>query len=329
MKKIGDGGACTVFKATEKSTGVVRALKRSEWGLYWKFIINEVDVMKILNGHENIIHYLRSYRDGDFVYIVMGYSDYVSLRDLYVHLKSEGIYLNELQIAYILRGIVGGLRRMRDKRIIHKDIKSANVLIGKDGHVIIIDFNLSIKLKRFQKKSKDFHEASLNWTAPEVIWYEAYDGKADVWSLVMTLVEMIDGDFPYGHLNEKAVKKALMDGQPPKINRLEMSGELTQLFLQTAMIVNPKPKGFMRTGGRPIVTKLAKHPLLKLLDKNPDVFSTLKAFVIAAGEKNIAALKERDQKKKESGHEQTSSAVSLNANEPSPSMRISELPRGA
>lgn len=276
MEIIGAGATCAVFKATDKNTKQVFALKRVEWERHTT-VINEVEIMKVLN-HKHIVKYYESYREGIYVYIVMEYLENSSVFDLVKYLKGEGIYMTEPQIAYIIRGIVEGLKYMHSKNIIHMDIKPLNVLIG-DGKVKIIDFGCSVKLKSKRAKCKNFkYIGTLRYLAPEVLRKIPYNFKADVWSVGMTLVEMINGEVPYHESSDRDVEYVVMQKKLPKLERLGEYSELTKDFLRKA--IRFSPSGFRRA--RPEMEELAEHPLLKLPSQHLDVFCTMESSTIAA-----------------------------------------------
>lgn len=277
MEIIGEGSSCTVFKVRDKSNEVW-ALKRVDF-MKNKLVFNEVRIMKLLR-HDNIVDYKDSFRQGPNIYIVMEYLANGSLLSLYTHLKRRDQYLSEHEIAYFIRGIVEGLKYMHSLDIVHMNIKSANVLIGRNGVVKIIDFGFGVKLVSRKAKCENFVVGTLRWLAPEVVRKVSYNSKADIWPLAMTLVELIQAAFPYAELKDsEEVKRALMAGNLPQIERLELFGESTRKFLRKATRV--KITGFCGYGVRPDVKSLAKQPFLKLA--NDDVWlKTLQPKTIAA-----------------------------------------------
>mmetsp|Transcript_34067 Transcript_34067/g.62784 ORF Transcript_34067/g.62784 Transcript_34067/m.62784 type:complete len:610 (-) Transcript_34067:191-2020(-) len=97
-------------------------------------------------------------------------------------------------------GIVLGLEYLHKKEICHRDIKCGNVLLTNDGHVKLADFGVSAELTNTINKRKTV-VGSPFWIAPEVIKEAHYDGRADVWSLGITAIEMAEGAPPHSNLN--------------------------------------------------------------------------------------------------------------------------------
>lgn len=175
---------------------------------------------------------------------------------------------------------------MHSKHMIHRDIKAENVLITRDGQVKIIDFGWSIKLQP-NKKCEDYEVGSPWWTAPEVIRHKRYDGKADIWSLGITVFELVQREEPFMKLDFEQVKIALKAGKRPPSTKMKIFDKLTQKFYRKATRQMLNGPSWI---SRPKVQDLAKHDLLKLADKSPNGFSTLRATVIALIDQNFAVL---------------------------------------
>ena len=101
---------------------------------------------------------------------------------------------------------MNGLSCVHNLHQIHRDIKSDNVLISKDGVVKIADFGFAAQLTR-QKEKRNTMVGTPYWMAPELIRGDAYDQRVDVWSLGIMVMELCEGDPPY------------MDHPPLKVNR--------------------------------------------------------------------------------------------------------------
>ena len=147
-------------------------------------------------SHENIVKYLGSETLGSEYFI---YMDYISGGSIRTILDRYGP-LEERTIKIYTRQIIKGLIYLHTKKIIHMDIKAANILISTDGIVKLSDFGCSANLDFAKSKNELIQtiKGSLPWMAPEVIKNKAYSLKSDIWSLGCTIIEMASGKAPWG-----------------------------------------------------------------------------------------------------------------------------------
>jgi len=111
--------------------------------------------------------------------------------------------LDESTIKIYTKQILEGLLYLHKNKIIHMDIKAANILVSSDGKVKLSDFGCSSNLDFMKNKNQiiDTIKGSLPWMAPEVINDMAYSLKSDIWSLGCTLIEMASGKTPWGEFD--------------------------------------------------------------------------------------------------------------------------------
>lgn len=102
-------------------------------------------------------------------------------------------------VASILKQVVMGLATFHKAGLIHRDIKGQNILMDKNGRVVLGDFGMADKMKHGNISTA--FVGSPAWMAPELMEQTTgYDHKADIWSLGITAIELAEGDIPFSNL---------------------------------------------------------------------------------------------------------------------------------
>ncbi|KAG5926903.1 hypothetical protein E4U42_002813 [Claviceps africana] len=272
QRKIGQGASGQVYIAKIKAlaTGVARDVLRKR-GPDALVAIKEMDLARQKNKqllvdeiwimresrHDNIISFLEAFllNDGQQLWVVMDYME-AALNDI-ISNHSE---IGERHIATICREVCKGLQYLHSRRIIHRDIKSDNVLIDRDGNVKIsskADFGYCAKLTERQTKRVTV-VGTTYWMAPEVVRQQSYNFKIDVWSLGIMAIEMAEMDPPY--MDEEPIKAFYLiatSGTPPLRNAQKHS-MLLKAFLARCLHADAQERasteellehGFIQSGG--------------------------------------------------------------------------------
>ncbi|XP_058713312.1 serine/threonine-protein kinase PAK 3-like, partial [Poecile atricapillus] len=177
LESLGSGGFGEVSRALDTATGGEVAIKKiSVQGVRRKILtMNEIRIMES-NRSPRVVNYLASYLVHEELWLVMEYMDGGTLRDLI-----DEAQMSEEEIAAVSRECLQGLDFLHSNHVIHRDVKSNNILLRTDGSVKLADFGLSVQLTP-EKNQRCSVIGTPWWMAPEVVKHQPYGPKVDVWS---------------------------------------------------------------------------------------------------------------------------------------------------
>ena len=233
---IGQGAFAQVFQCLNMETGELLAVKHftlsDDPNRIQKEFTNmkkEVSVLKTLE-HPNIVHYYQTDLSPDMsgISILLEFVPGGSLKSLLLKYNS----LEEDVIEKYARQLLKGLSYLHEHGIVHRDLKSGNVLITPEGRVKLTDFGSSRRFEHLDDKLSKSLKGSPYWMAPEVVTRLGHSFPADVWSFGCLLIEMFNGSPPWSDQTRDAYKVLQLIATPNLLPAIPnwCSNELNELI---------------------------------------------------------------------------------------------------
>ena len=254
LSKIGEGSYSTVLKVQRIADGNIYALKRVKfYKLSDKEKENALNEIRILASvkDKNVISYKEAFFDekDSSLGIVMEYADKGDLFQLITERKKTKNYFTEQEIWKVFIQLLKGLKALHDLKILHRDIKSANVFLFQGGICKLGDLNVS----KVARKGLGYTQTGTPYYASPEVWEEKpYDNKSDVWSLGCVIYEMITLRPPFQAKSMEELYKKVMRGMYPRISSKfsEDLSDAIKLMIQ------------VESGARPNCEELLKMPMI-------------------------------------------------------------------
>ena len=241
-KQLGKGAfssVCVVKRIQDNKTYAMKRVKMGQLSYKDKQnALNEIRILASLN-HPNIIGYKEAFFDDttQTLNIVMEYADDGDIQSKIKINQRKRLLFSESTIWNFLLQILHGLNYLHENKIMHRDLKSANIFLSKNGTVKIGDLNVS-KVTQFGFAST--HTGTPYYASPEVWKDNPYDYKCDIWSIGVILYELCTLNVPFRGTNLKTLVKNINSGKYDPIPR-NYSKELS-LILNMMLVVNPNKR---------------------------------------------------------------------------------------
>jgi serine/threonine protein kinase len=210
LETIGYGGIGVVYKARHNFRNEIVAIK----SLAHQFVLDpnirnrfklEADILSKLD-HPNIVRVFDFIEEPDGLHLVM---EYVEGRTLNKMIGKETGPIPALKALPIFEQILSAVEYAHSKGVIHRDIKPSNIMVTKDNVVKVMDFGIA-HIEGSEMTRTGIKLGTLYYMSPEAIRGERTDERTDIYSLGVTLYEMLAGKLQYKDTGEQLSEFMLM-----------------------------------------------------------------------------------------------------------------------
>ena len=270
LSKLGDGSYSVVYKVRRKVDDKIYALKKVKLqNLTEKEKENSLNEVRILASVRStfVISYKEAFIDENdkSLCIIMEYADKGDLYQKIVQFKKLKYLIDEVDVWRIFIQMTKGLKALHDLKILHRDLKSANIFLFSDGSAKIGDLNVS----KVAHKGLGYTQTGTPYYASPEVWNDQpYDSKSDIWSLGCVLYEMLALHPPFRAENMEGLYNKVIKGQYEKICD-KYSKDISDIL---KFLFKVKPNE------RPSCGQILKHPA---------VIKRLEFFRAQAGSENV------------------------------------------
>jgi serine/threonine protein kinase len=219
FEKLGEGGMGVVYKAQDtklKRTVALKFLTPQALGSEEeksRFVHEAQAAAALDHPHICTVHEIDEANGRTF--IAMAYIEGLSLKE---RIESGPLKLEEaLEIA---TQVAEGLQEAHQKGIVHRDVKSANIMIASKGQAKIMDFSLAKIAKGRLATREEMKSGTVAYMSPEQASGGRIDLRTDVWSLGVVLYEMVAGQLPFKGNYSEAVIYSILNEEPVSIKDL-------------------------------------------------------------------------------------------------------------
>ncbi|XP_035207617.1 tyrosine kinase receptor Cad96Ca-like, partial [Stegodyphus dumicola] len=186
-------------------------------------LVNELEVMKLLDPHPNVVTLLGCCTDRDPMFLIMEYVQNGKLQTylresraerFYGNLHGSSRHLTSRDLTLFAYQVAKGMEYLSAKGIIHRDLAARNVLVGDNKTCKVADFGFArdvIINHVYERKSEG--RLPIRWMAPESLYDNIYTTKTDVWSFGVVMWEIVTlGSTPYPGMAAADVLRKVKEG---------------------------------------------------------------------------------------------------------------------
>ena len=220
-------------------------------------VYNEAQILGKLD-HQNIIKLFEVFDSKKPKHTLNIVTEYADGGDLSEKIKSQNNKpFTESEILDYFTQICLALKHIHEKKIIHRDLKSGNVFLMKNGLVKLGDFGIAKGFQNTMDKAKTM-VGTPYYLSPEILENKPYDSKSDIWSLGVLLYEMMTFKMPFNANSLPMLSVKILRGNytpPPAVYTKDLREIVTKCLL-----VDPKK--------RPTIQEILRMPIIQNRIKN-------------------------------------------------------------
>jgi eukaryotic-like serine/threonine-protein kinase len=211
---LGRGGFANVYLGEHVRHGTLAAIKvpRGPSQDKGERFVKEMHTLAGLN-HPHIVQVLEYGMEGDIPFLVMNYARRGSLQQIY----REGMLFSLDTIVSYVKQIADGLQYIHDRRLVHRDVKLGNILLGPRNTVWLSDFGLAVNIPRlFFLGESQAGVGTVDYMSPEQLQGK-HSPASDQYALGVVVCELLTGDTPF-HGNDREIAEQHLYATPPRLH---------------------------------------------------------------------------------------------------------------
>jgi serine/threonine-protein kinase len=261
LELIGTGGMAEIYKAddtVEEKTVAVKILKNEFAGSeeFLRRFRNESKAIALLS-HTNIVKIFDVGFTDSVQFIVMEYIDGITLID---YIEKQGVLKWREALGFV-RQILKALQHAHDRGIVHRDVKSQNCMLLRDGTIKVMDFGIARFNREIDKTMSEKAIGSVHYISPEQARGDITDEKSDLYSVGVMLYEMLTGVKPFDGNDALAI--ALMHTNKNPKRPMEVNASIPEGLEEiTLRAMQKEPVKRYQTAGEMLndVAEFEKNP---------------------------------------------------------------------
>ena len=258
LQPLGEGSFGKAFLCKKESDGSLCVIKQILIeGMDQKEkdeVLNESTILSKLD-HPNIIKFydvFESKKPKHMINIVTEYADGGDLSEKIKEKKNKNSNFTESEILDYFTQICLAIKHIHKKKIIHRDLKSGNIFLMKNGFVKLGDFGIAKGFQKTMDKAKTM-VGTPYYLSPEILENKPYDSKSDIWALGVLLYEMMTFKMPFNANSLPMLSVKIMRGNyipPPTIYTKDLRELVAKCLTVDAKL-------------RPTIDEILKMPLIQ------------------------------------------------------------------